>query len=158
MAERIGFALGQPGRYAVAMVFLPKHDAGLRGQCESALAEASEHYGLRPLAWRDVPGDSSDLGDLARQAEPAIRQLFLDGGGLDGEPLEQRLFLARKRAERLVRERLGEPAEDFYISSMSARTITYKGKLFKDRGEVYVDPSGFVVHDGKRWSGGDEGT
>ncbi|HOV77253.1 MAG TPA: glutamate synthase large subunit, partial [Sedimentisphaerales bacterium] len=55
------------------------------------------------------------------------RQIFVDGGGLEQEPLERQLFMARKRAERIVNEQFGEKAEDFYVASLSCRTICYKG-------------------------------
>ncbi|MGB2819706.1 MAG: glutamate synthase large subunit, partial [Phycisphaerae bacterium] len=102
-------------------------DTGIRRQCEQALREAMEHYGLSVLGWRDVPSDSSSLGELAISSQPVIRQVFTDSGGRSGQELERALFMARKRTERLVRERLGGRAEGFYICSLSSRTIVYKG-------------------------------
>jgi glutamate synthase domain-containing protein 2/glutamate synthase domain-containing protein 1/glutamate synthase domain-containing protein 3 len=125
-AERLGFGLPAPGRYGAAMIFLPT-DRKLADQCQAAFTEAAAHYGLAVLGWRDVPSDGSCLGDLARAAEPLVRQAFLDGAGMEDEVLERRLYLARKRAERLVRDRLGPAAIDFYVPSMSCRTIVYKG-------------------------------
>jgi len=78
-------------------------------------------------AWRDVPTSNDCLGDLARQAEPAVRQIFVQGGSLKADDLELRLYLARRRTEKLVRQKLGDAAEDFYVASLSARTICYKG-------------------------------
>ncbi len=43
------------------------------------------------------------------------------------EPLERRLYMARRRAERLVRETVGNDGQDFYVPSLSCRTICYKG-------------------------------
>jgi len=128
--DRLGFALPQAGAYGAAMMFAPRGDGQLRAQCAAALGEGVAHYGLKVLGWRDVPGDSSCLGELARASEPIIRQAFIDGCGLEGEVLERRLFMARKRTERLVRERLGDAAGEFYIVSMSSRTVTYKGMFF----------------------------
>ena len=48
-------------------------------------------------------------------------------GWLESEELERRLYIARKRAERLVGEQFGEAGEDFYVTSLSCRTICYKG-------------------------------
>ena len=94
------------------MVFLPKGtDGKLAQQCQDILSEAVAHYGMRVCGWRDVPCDDSCLGELARAAEPAIRQAFIDGCGMAEDVLERRLFLARKRAERLARERLGQAGE-----------------------------------------------
>ncbi len=125
-ADRAGIALPESETYGVAMVFGPRDNA-LRGQCDDALNEAIGHYGLAPLGWREVPTDDRCLGELARSCEPVVRQLFIDGLGVGGEELERRLYLARKRAERLVNERLGKTAEDFYVPSMSCRTMIYKG-------------------------------
>ena len=129
-AGREGVTLPDPGGYGVAMVFGPRNDPDLREQCDAELARAAGHYGMAPLGWRDVPGDNGCLGELAAAAEPSIKQLFIDARGLIGEGLERRLFLARKRAERLVRERFGRAALEYYITSMSARTVTYKGMFF----------------------------
>jgi len=124
-ASRLGIALPKAARYGVAMLFLPQ-DPQLRQACEVILTEAILEGGLKPLGWRDVPTDSRSLGQIARSAEPVIRQLLIDGEGLEDEALERRLFVVRKRAEHRVRARFG-PAADFYVPSMSCRTIVYKG-------------------------------
>ncbi|MDP7636512.1 MAG: glutamate synthase large subunit [Phycisphaerae bacterium] len=125
-AGKLGVALPQRGNYGVGMVFSPR-DAALARQCEELLTQAVAHCGLKVLTWRNVPGDNSCLGELARSAEPIIRQVFIDGAGADEEELERMMYLARKRAERLVVRKFGQVAEDFYVASMSCRTICYKG-------------------------------
>ncbi len=125
-AAREGIRLPEPRKYGVAMVFLP-HNAELRRQCEDVLVGSAQEEGLKPLGWRDVPSDNSTLGDIARESEPLIRQLFLGGEGREDLDLERRLFVARKRAERKVYKLYGSRAGDFYIPSMSCRTIVYKG-------------------------------
>jgi glutamate synthase domain-containing protein 2/glutamate synthase domain-containing protein 1/glutamate synthase domain-containing protein 3 len=124
--RRLRFRLPEPNRYGVAMVFSPR-DAEFRGRCEKLLNQAIDHLGLKVLGWRDVPTDNSCLGELAREAEPVVRQVFIDGVGLEGSALERQLYLARKRADRLVAQHFGEQAEDFYLNSMSCRTVVYKG-------------------------------
>ena len=128
-AERLGFMLPDRERYAVAMLFLPQ-DAQVRSGCQEVLTEAIAHGGLKVIRWRDVPTNSVCLGDIARASEPVIRQLFIDGQGLADEDLERRLFVVRKRAEHAVRTKYGDAAADFYVSSMSCRTIVYKGMFF----------------------------
>ena len=128
--ERLGFALPAPGRYGVATVFGPKDDADLFAACCGLLEASAAHYGMKVLGWRDVPCDNRTLGELALAAEPSVRQAFFDACGMDEERFEDRLFLARKRAERLVRERFGVKAIDFYVVSMSCRTVCYKGMFF----------------------------
>ena len=108
------------------MLFLPQ-DEELRRRCEQIFAELVDEDGLKLLGWRDVPTDNGCLGDLARAAEPVIRQAFIGGEGLEDEDLERRLYVARKRIERRVAETLGPAADEFYIPSMSCRTIVYKG-------------------------------
>ncbi len=128
--QKSGAVLPEPGRYGVGMVFTSK-DALVRAKWDGLLAQAVHHYGLQVIGWRDVPTRPDCLGPIALAAEPAIRQVFIDGSGLADVELERRLYLARKRAERLVREDAGSEAEDFYVVSMSCRTICYKG-MFMD--------------------------
>jgi glutamate synthase domain-containing protein 2/glutamate synthase domain-containing protein 1/glutamate synthase domain-containing protein 3 len=125
-ASKLNISLPAEESYAVAMVFNTK-DAKLRSKCEDILVKAIGHYGMKVLGWRDVPGEPDCLGEIARAAEPHVRQLFIDGNGLSDVALERKLYMARKRAEKQVLERFGEEASDFYIPSMSCRTICYKG-------------------------------
>ncbi len=122
----IGFSLQDPSEYGVGMVF-GSQDGNLREQCNSILEAAVGHYGMKVLGWREVPVCNSCLGQIALSAEPVIRQIFVDGAGLKDEVLEQRLYLARRRAEKLVRENLGDNGRDFYVTSLSGRTVCYKG-------------------------------
>jgi len=124
--NRLGFSLPEPSKYGVGMVF-GSQDKELRKKCDDILDAALTHYGMKVLGWRDVPASNDCLGKIALQAEPTIRQIFVDGSGLEGELLEQRLYLARKRAEKLVRKNFGQKGEDFYVTSLSCRTICYKG-------------------------------
>ncbi len=145
--DNLGFSLPEPFGYGVGMVFGPK-DAEVRARCERVLEEALAYHGLKVLGWREVPTAANCLGKIALAAEPIVRQVFVDGVRGEGVPpsnrgqdardtqgqdalateeLERRLYLARKRAERLVGEQFGEKAEDFYVVSLSCRTICYKG-------------------------------
>ncbi len=124
--KKTKIAIGSPGTYGVGMVFGPR-EAALRQQCDMILADSILHYGLDVIGWRNVPSENDCLGKIALSAEPSIKQVFVDGRGLGEEDIERRLFLARKRAEKRVSRELGETAEDFYVSSLSCRTICYKG-------------------------------
>ncbi len=124
--ERLGFSLPPASRYGVGMVF-GSQDQELRKKCDEILEAALAHYGLRVLCWRDVPTSNDCLGKIALEAEPAIRQIFVDGAGLEDELLERQLYLARRRTEKLVRKNFGQRGEDFYVASLSCRTICYKG-------------------------------
>jgi len=125
-STKLGFELPNQGGYGVGMVFGAK-DEKLRAECDGILASAIKHYGMKVLGWRDVPTSNDCLGEIALSAEPTIKQVFVDAAGLEGERLERRLYLVRKRAEKLVKEKFGEAGEDFYVTSLSARTICYKG-------------------------------
>jgi len=125
-AGEAGVELPDAGCYGVGMVFGPR-DEQLRREFDGILAGAIEHYGLGVLGWRDVPFDNECLGPIALSAEPSIKQIFVDGKGDSGETFERKLYLGRKRAHRLVREKFGEVCKDFYIVSLSCRTICYKG-------------------------------
>ncbi|MBN2296687.1 MAG: glutamate synthase large subunit, partial [Pirellulales bacterium] len=126
--DRLGFSTSglTPECYGVAMVFLPKQEK-LGQCCLEILREGITAGGLKSIGWREVPHNSDCLGDIARDAEPNVGQLFIDGCGMCDEDLERRLYVIRKRIENRVRKELGEAAEDFYICSMSCRTICYKG-------------------------------
>ena len=126
-ATAMGFDLPEPGHYAAAMLFVPRGEKALAGKCIELFTEALGHYGFEVLGLTEVPRENDCLGEIARSAEPVVMQALISAGPLTGEPLERKLYMARKRAERLPREQLGDAAEDFYICSLSAKTMVYKG-------------------------------
>jgi len=128
-SKGLGFSLPGPSEYGVGMIF-GSRERKLREQCEKILETAVGHYGLNVFGWRDVPTSNDCLGKIALAAEPNIRQIFIDGNGYKDEELERRLYLIRKRSETLVREQFGEAGQDFYVTSLSSKTICYKGMFF----------------------------
>jgi glutamate synthase (NADPH/NADH) large chain len=163
--KALGFSLPEPSQYGVGMVFGPRHSSR-RAQCDRILEEVLAYYKVKVLGWRDVPANNRCLGKIALAAEPTMKQVFVcsssDERPLDGargeratsDEFERRLYMARKRAERLARERLGEAAADFYVASLSARTICYKGmfmawqlfEYFPDLKDERVKSALAVVH------------
>ncbi|MFQ5514547.1 MAG: glutamate synthase large subunit [Myxococcota bacterium] len=118
--------LPEPGEYGVGMVFLPRPEAERR-ELEQLLERTIEEEGQHVLGWRDVPVQPEAIGENARRARPAIRQVFvLRGSGLDPDAFERKLFVIRKRVERRLRDGDGRSC---YIASLSARTLVYKGLL-----------------------------
>jgi glutamate synthase (ferredoxin) len=112
------------GQLGVAMTFLPRDpsDAEL---ARDLLATAMAKRGLGMIGWRNVPVDSSVLGAIAAQTQPAIGQLLIRRPeGLGEEEFERELMLARKAAERAT-ESAG--IADFFVVSCSCRTVIYKG-------------------------------
>ncbi len=125
----LGFKLPGPGAYGVGMTFLPveKHQ---RLQCEGILERIVREEGLALLGWRDTPVDASAIGRVARGSQPYIQQIFVNRpAGMNEDAFERKLYIVRKRAESEVAASDIEDRETFYIPSLSARTIVYKGLL-----------------------------
>jgi len=120
----LGFALPAPLEYGVGMVFLPV-EAHQRLVCEGVLERIVREEGLAVLGWRDTPVEGDAIGRVARASQPYIQQIFIGSGdsGLRGDALERKLYIVRKRAEKEISQ------PDFYIPSLSSRTIVYKGLL-----------------------------
>jgi len=115
------------GFYGVGMFFMPR-DATCRATCMSAVVAVFKEEGLSFLGWRDVPTDEKVLGRQAFESRPMVMQALVDGAGLSGMALERRLYLARKQMQRRVKPLL-PPTSGFYVSSLSCRTVVYKGML-----------------------------
>ena len=125
----LGFELPLPGEYAVGMTFLPV-EKQQRLQYEGVLERIIQEEGLTVLGWRDTPVDGDAIGRVARASQPYIQQIFVGcAEGMDEDTFERKLYIVRKRAEREIAESDLEGKEFFYIPSLSARTIVYKGLL-----------------------------
>jgi glutamate synthase (NADPH/NADH) large chain len=139
--EEAGLELPESGSYAIGMVFLPKADDA-REAFESVINEVIEAEGQRVLGWRTVPVDNSDLGVSVIPTEPSIRQVFIGRGEStpDQNAFERKLFVIHKLVESKVQGSEMAGRENFYIASMSSRTIVYKGMLLADQvGHYYLD-------------------
>ncbi|WP_353292461.1 glutamate synthase large subunit [Synechococcus sp. M16CYN] len=112
----------------LGMMFMPTDPtcrAAVRRVCD---AEAII-LGLSPLGWREVPVDQNVLGTLAQRTDPSIEQWLL-GGTAVGDTLEALLLRLRRRVEARVRDELGlRQASDFYVTSLSGRTVVYKAMV-----------------------------
>jgi glutamate synthase domain-containing protein 2/glutamate synthase domain-containing protein 1/glutamate synthase domain-containing protein 3 len=140
MAEQ-GVTLPEPGAYGVGMLFLPK-DAALRASFEARFAAIAAEEGQNVIGWRTVPTDNSLLGETAKAGEPCVRQVILarDDARLIGDDalaFERKLYVIRKRAEQSIRYSGEDNANQFYIVSLSSRTIVYKGMLLADQVDAY---------------------
>ncbi len=125
----LGFTLPAAGEYGVGMTFLPVEPAA-RLQCEGIVERIVREEGLSVLGWRDTPIDGSAIGRVARDSQPYIEQIFLGRGrGMTEDELERKLYVVRKRAEAEVAASEIDDKGFFYIPSLSARTIVYKGLL-----------------------------
>ena len=120
--------LPKTGEYGTGLVFLPK-DADLQEACIKTIEQVIESENFNLLAWRDVPTDSSKIGEIARASEPAIKQVFV----APQEPcdtqadLERKLYVLRKQIDAGVWSSVDTTQEIFYVVSLSSKTIIYKG-------------------------------
>ncbi len=145
----VDFELPAEGSYAAGVVFLPAAD-GARDKAQAQIESIMADEGLTVLGWRDVPVDPDCLGKTSRAVMPTFRQLFVSSpGGEAGVDLDRRTYVARKRTEH---ELTGEL--DSYFSSLSSRTIVYKGMLttpqlsefFLDLTDERIESALLLVH------------
>ena len=134
-----GVELPPPGEYGVGMVFLPKENAS-RIACEQEIERAVRIEGQVVLGWRNVPIDTAmPMSPLVRAKEPVIRQIFI-GRGQDimvTDALERKLYVIRKSSGHAIQALQLLHGKEFFVPSMSARTIVYKGLLLADQVGVY---------------------
>ena len=137
-----GISLPVKGQYGVGMVFLPQ-EKDLAETCIELVNAKLANEGLSIIAWRDVPVDGSDLGFLALNSAPVIKQVFVGTGDLDidTDAIDRKLYTARKMMELEIREKHAKAiGEMFYICTLSARVIVYKGMLLAPQiPEYYLD-------------------
>jgi len=136
-----GVKLPPAGQYGVGMVFLPR-DPASRIACEYEIERAIKDEGQVLLGWRDVPVDNSDLAEPARKLEPVIRQVFIGRGRrvTVTDALERKLYVIRKSSGHAIQALQLQHGKEFYVPSMSARTVCYKGMLLAYQvGEYYLD-------------------
>jgi glutamate synthase (NADPH/NADH) large chain len=130
-----GIALPPEGSYGAGCVFLPQ-DPAIRKACEAHVEALVKAEGQVMLGWRDVPTDSSSLGHSVLPTVPVVRMVFIGKGEgcADRNAFERKLFVIRKQSS----NRAPEGAErDFYIPSLSSRTLIYKGMLLADQVGVF---------------------
>ncbi len=121
-------ALPEAGEYGTGFMFLPPQEKS-QEECINLFEKLAEGEGLKVLAWRNVPVDNSDIGDIAKRSEPCIKQVFIGKSGSADINLELKLFVLRKYAERTIRDSSLDGKQYFYMPSLSSKTIVYKGML-----------------------------
>ena len=139
---KVGVTLPAFGEYGVGMVFLPKEHAS-RLACEQELERAVLAEGQVLLGWRDVPVNlDMPMSPAVRAKEPVIRQLFIGRGSnvIVQDALERKLYVIRKTASAAIQHLNLKHSKEYYVPSMSSRTIIYKGLLLADQvGTYYKD-------------------
>ncbi|MEP9355658.1 glutamate synthase large subunit [Xanthobacter sp. KR7-65] len=140
-ADGLGFALPEPGAYAVGHIFMPRDAEGeqiVRAAYERVIAEE----GLVLIGWRDVPTDNSSLGVSVLPTEPKHAQIFIGRGEFAGDEdgFERRLFVLRKIISNTVYNANDPRTAGYYPVSLSCRTLVYKGMFLADQlGAYYPD-------------------
>ena len=139
---RQGVQLPPPGEYGVGMVFLPKEHAS-RLACEQALERAVKAEGQVLLGWRDVPVNRDmPMSPTVRAKEPILRQIFIGRGNdvIVQDALERKLYVIRKTASAAIQNLHLTHSKEYYVPSMSSRTVVYKGLLLATQvGTYYLD-------------------
>lgn len=147
-----GIPVPEKGHYGTGLVFLPKDQAAQKAFLQIIQGEV-EAKGLTILCLRDVPVCSEILGKDALATEPAIKQLFIVGEE-DQQELELKLYGVRKRIEKRIASSSLVEKKDFYVVSLSTRSLIYKGmlesmqlrKYFPDLTNEYFTSALALVH------------
>ena len=116
-----GIPVPEKGKYGTGLIFLPKNKDE-QSEILSIILEEIEREGLTLMHLRNVPVNSSILGKDALATEPDIKQVFITGA-TDIEGLDRKLYIIRKKIEKRISNK------DFYIASLSSKSIVYKGML-----------------------------
>ncbi|MDP3700175.1 MAG: glutamate synthase-related protein [Hylemonella sp.] len=137
-----GVTLPPPGEYGVGMIFLPKEHAS-RLACEQEMERAIKAEGQVLLGWRDVPVNRDmPMSPTVREKEPVLRQIFIGRGSnvIVQDALERKLYVIRKTASAAIQNLQLKHSKEYYVPSMSSRTVVYKGLLLADQvGTYFLD-------------------
>ena len=134
-----GVTLPPPGEYGVGMIFLPKEHAS-RLACEQEMERAIKAERQVLLGWRDVPvNHEMPMSPNVRKKEPVIRQVFIGRGNdvIVQDALERKLYVIRKTASANIQALKLKHSKEYYLPSMSSRTVIYKGLLLADQVGTY---------------------
>ena len=136
VAGQLGITLPAEKQYAVGMLFTSP-DKAMRAAGQKIFEKIAKEQGQTVLGWRDIPTDNSSLGETAVGAEPHMMQVFVARGANcpDEQTFERQLYIIRKRATNEIRR--AEVDNHWYVSSLSCRTVIYKGMLNTEQVNKY---------------------
>ncbi len=128
--RRLGFKLPAYSHYGVGLVFFPR-DPKVREECRTVLNRKIKNMKMTLLGYRVLPTGTADIGESALKSEPVMEQVFIKRPDLitDPEEFERKLFVLRKYATHIITESVKGVDNQFYFSSLSYKTIAYKGML-----------------------------
>lgn len=128
--EVLGINLPAAGEYGVGMIFAHKYES-LRNEQKRIFEEVVREEGQVVLGWREVPVDGTKVGKEAAAIRPWMIQILIGKGPdvTNNAEFERKLYVIRKLAEKRIIPLSKELSSDFYIASLSSKTIVYKGML-----------------------------
>lgn len=132
--KKLGITLPAEKEYGVGMIYVPK-EAAQRKECEKIFEQIIKEEGQTFLGWRPVPTIDKTLGPTAVASEPSVTQVFIGRKNIkDDLAFERKLYVIRKRVENAIRySSKVKGGEYFYVSSISYKTIIYKGMLMSEQ-------------------------
>ncbi|NBJ15264.1 MAG: glutamate synthase large subunit [Dehalobacter sp. 4CP] len=139
----LGFNLPEKGKYGVGMIFAHKYEDFRVTQMDS-FEKIVREEGQKILGWREVPIDKSTVGHSAKAVMPRFIQVFIGRSPdlTDDMDFERKLYVIRKRAEKLIIPMCEDKGGSFYVASLSSKTIVYKGMLTAEQlRNFYLDLS-----------------
>ncbi len=136
--SELGIRLPDEKEYGIGIIFLPREERQRR-HCVELFERVVQYEGQQLLGWRDVPTRHELIGEIAKRTEPVIRQIFIGRGkGIqDSAQFERKLYVIRKVMESTLRESDLPQKKQFYVCSLSCRTVNYKGLLLANQFESY---------------------
>jgi glutamate synthase (NADPH/NADH) large chain len=134
---KLGIRLPSFEQYGVGVVLFPK-DEHKRAQCRDILERNARRLDLEILGYRILPVDNHMLGADPLSTEPQFEHVFITGGpGTTPEELERKLYVLRNYTVRVCLESVSNIGDDFYINSLSYKTLVYKGQLTTEQVPQY---------------------
>ncbi len=118
------------GKYGVGFIFFPK-EIRQREECRDIFNRSAEKLGLNILTYRKVPVNKEGIGPTALSVVPCMEQVFIACPDQITNPddFERKLFILRNYASHTIENSVKKDEVGFYISSLSYKTIVYKGQL-----------------------------
>ncbi|MGR5141398.1 glutamate synthase large subunit [Photobacterium sp. DNB23_23_1] len=124
-------------QYGVGVVLFPK-DEYKRQQCRDILERNAKRLDLEVIGYRVLPVDNSMIGEDPLSTEPQFEHVFITGGAsMEPAVLERKLYVLRNYTVRVCLESISNIGDDFYINSLSYKTLVYKGQLTTEQVPQY---------------------